>query len=31
MEHPDQALAFTPTRKNPSVWTRCLGKKEEIT
>ena len=24
-EHPDQAPAFTP-RKNPSLWTYCLGK-----
>ena len=26
-EHPDQAPAFTP-RKNPSLWTYCLGKNQ---
>ena len=26
-EHPDQAPAFYSYRKNPSVWTHCLGKK----
>ena len=27
MEHPVSTPAFNPYRKNPSVWTHCLGKK----
>ena len=27
--HPDLSLAFNTYRKNPSVWTRCLGNEDD--